>query len=375
MKEGQEERPHPALGLTAVMRFLALCLVLATLVQVRAGAFWLGGSDGEVRQSTAASVRRMVVPSGRAVGIKLFSDGVLVVGLEEVGTGSDKCSPAKECGLRVGDIITHLDGEEVNTIEEVRSVMAESDGDALQIQALRDGKTLQFTAEGAEDNSGGYKLGAWLRDSMAGIGTVTFYEPASGLFGALGHGINDVDTAMLMPLESGSIMYATVSDVKQGAKGAPGELHGAFKVNEDMGELYANTASGIFGTLDGNGIVTGEDPIEVAFRDEVQIGPATILSNVSEDKVEEYTVEITHVYPASLGETRNLMVKVTDPRLLETTGGIVQGMSGSPILQNGRLVGAVTHVLVEDPATGYGILAENMLKAAEMEQKTSKNIE
>ena len=233
-------------------------------------------------------------------------------------------------------------------------------------RAVRDDKTVQLTAQAVQCGSDGqYKLGAWIRDSMAGIGTLTFCEPATGRFGALGHGINDVDTAQLMPLQSGSIMYSEVTDVKKGEKGAPGELHGAFQVNRDLGELYANTASGVFGRLEDGTLTDGLEPVPVAERKEVKTGAATILSNIAGDQVEEYQVEIIRVYPANGADTRNLMLKVTDPRLLETTGGIVQGMSGSPILQNGKLVGAVTHVLVNDPTQGYGILAENMLLEAE----------
>ncbi|MPN23086.1 SpoIVB peptidase [bioreactor metagenome] len=169
---------------------------------------------------------------------------------------------------------------------------------------------------------------------------------------------------MLMPLQSGSIMFATVQSVKKGAAGEPGELHGAFEVNRDMGSLYANTTGGIFGFLDDTSLTGGVEPVPVAGRGQVKIGPAVILSNIAGDSVEEYTIEITRVYPPQEDCNRDLMVKVTDPRLLETTGGIVQGMSGSPILQNGRLVGAVTHVLVNDPTAGYGILAEHMLSMA-----------
>lgn len=198
---------------------------------------------------------------------------------------------------------------------------------------------------------------------MAGIGTITFYDPDSGVFAALGHGINDVDTSMLMPLESGSIMPAAVSDVQKGVAGQPGELHGQFDLTCDLGTLYANTNRGIFGRLGrarpgrrpGGG---GGGP-----PDEVHVGDAVIRANVCGDEVEEFDVRITHVDTQGDG-TRSLMVQITDPELLETTGGIVQGMSGSPILQDGKLVGAVTHVLVNDPTRGYGIFAETMLKAA-----------
>ena len=235
----------------------------------------------------------------------------------------------------------------------------------MTLRATRNGKPVQLSVQAIQNIQGSYQLGVWLRDSMAGIGTMTFYDPDSGVFAALGHGINDVDTAQLMPLQSGSIMYSEVTDVKKGEKGAPGELHGAFQVNRDLGELYANTASGVFGRLEDGTLTDGLEPVPVAERKEVKTGAATILSNIAGDQVEEYQVEIIRVYPANGADTRNLMLKVTDPRLLETTGGIVQGMSGSPILQNGKLVGAVTHVLVNDPTQGYGILAENMLLEAE----------
>ena len=235
----------------------------------------------------------------------------------------------------------------------------------MSIRAIRDEAQVQFTAQAAACTDGTYRLGAWIRDSMAGIGTMTFYEPATGIFGALGHGINDVDTALLMPLESGAILSASVSDVKKGAAGDPGELHGAFRTDRDLGELWANTPGGIFGTLADTSLVSADQAVPVALRSQVKVGPATILSNIAGEEVKRYDVEIVRVYPAGSHDTRDLMVKVTDPALLEATGGIVQGMSGSPILQDGRLVGAVTHVLVNDPTQGYGILAETMLSAAQ----------
>jgi stage IV sporulation protein B len=165
-------------------------------------------------------------------------------------------------------------------------------------------------------------------------------------------------------MQSGSVMHSSVTDVKKGLSGAPGELHGSFDLQRDMGQLYANTHAGIFGTLGDDSILGDVKPMEIARRSQIKTGPATILSNVAGEEVKEYQVEIMHLYPSTEGEMRNLMLKVTDPELLAQTGGIVQGMSGSPILQNGRLVGAVTHVLVNDPTRGYGILMENMLEAA-----------
>lgn len=305
-----------------------------------------------------------VIPLGRAVGIKLFSDGVLVVGLSALDTPEGPASPGRTSGLKAGDVITHMDGSEVDTIEEVQDHLAQHPGEKMTLQVQRGEESLQLAAQAVKTTAGSYQLGVWLRDSMAGIGTMTFYDPDSGVFAALGHGINDVDTAKLMPLETGSIMGATVSDVKKGAAGEPGELHGDFDLTADLGTLYANTEQGIFGRLEDAALAQDLQPVEVAARGEVQTGRATILSNIAGDTVEEYEVEITHLYPENAGDSRNLMLRVTDQRLLEATGGIVQGMSGSPILQNGKLVGAVTHVLVNDPTRGYGILAENMLETA-----------
>ncbi|MCC8064942.1 MAG: SpoIVB peptidase [Clostridiales bacterium] len=340
---------------------------LAALLVGAALLTGLGGAMTGPHQSAAAcgasASRHYLVPVGRTVGIKLFSHGVLVVGFSEVEGAAGAVSPAEECGLKVGDIITEIGDEYVNSIEEVTDALQTIGDEAVTICALRDGKRLSLTADAVPCLSDGtYRLGVWVRDSMAGIGTVTYYEPETGTFAALGHGITDVDTDTLMPLRSGSIMPSTVTGVVKGAQGAPGQLHGSFDLEQDLGSLTANTDCGVFGTVAGDGFAGAALP--VAARSEVSTGRATILSNISGDEVREYEVEILRVYPESLSATRNLMIRVVDSALLEETGGIVQGMSGSPILQNGMLVGAVTHVLVNDPTCGYGILAETMLEAA-----------
>ena len=306
-----------------------------------------------------------VIPVGRAVGIRLSSDGVVVIGTADVVTADGKVNPARDCGLREGDVITHINGEEMDTIADVTGLLQELEGASMSIRALRDERELRLTAQGVFcPTEGCYKLGALIRDSMAGIGTVTFYCPESGQFGALGHGINDPDTTRLIPMESGEILPASVTGVRRGEAGAPGQLRGAFDGEHVLGSLSANTGVGIFGQLDSTDWVTGE-AMETAQRNQVSAGNAVILSNVSGDTVEEYSVRIRKVYPASdSGGGRDFLIEVTDPRLLETTGGIVQGMSGSPIIQDGKLVGAVTHVLVNDPTRGYGIFIENMLDAA-----------
>ena len=330
---------------------------------VNAGV-WTQTVPAAVQVQAEATAERWVVPVGRAVGIKLFSDGVLVVGLSDVQGAQQAHSPARDMGLKVGDVITHVNGKEVDTIEQMQTAIQTLAGRPMTLKVTRRDKQLQLSGSAACTGQGNYQLGAWIRDSMAGIGTMTFYDPESKVFGALGHGVNDVDTARLMTMQSGSILYSTVNDVKKGCVGQPGELRGSFDIQRDLGQLYANTDAGIFGKLEQQ-VTPTATPIPVAGRDEVRPGPAVILSNVAGDEVEEYQVDIVHVYPAQAGELRNLMLKVTDSRLLERTGGIVQGMSGSPIIQDGKLVGAVTHVLVNDPTRGYGIFIENMLEAAD----------
>ena len=305
-----------------------------------------------------------VVPVGRAVGIKLFSDGVVVVGTADIVTEQGNRNPAKACGLREGDVITHINATEVDTIEEVTALLQQLEGSTMSISALRGEEELELTARAVKcATDGAYKLGAWIRDSMAGIGTVTFYCPETGLFGALGHGINDVDTALLMPLESGSILPASVSGVRRGESGKPGQLKGVFDTSVTLGELAGNSSCGVFGRAAGTEWAAGT-PMETAKREEIRAGQATILSNIAGTEVGEYDIRILKVYPAGNGENRDFLIEVTDPALLAATGGIVQGMSGSPIIQNGKLVGAVTHVLVDDPTRGYGIFIENMLDAA-----------
>ena len=233
----QENQGKPwVLSSLLILRLLAVLLAAGLVLY---GLHLPTGAEAESVETMASAKTRTLVPVGRAVGIKLFADGVMVVGLAQVGENGDTASPARACGLKTGDVITHINSEEVSTIEEVQEVLQASGGAKLTIRAMRGDKQIQLTATPAESEEGGYQLGAWIRDSMAGIGTVTWYDPSTGCFGALGHGINDVDTSLLMPLQSGSIMYASVAGVQKGEQGKPGELHGAFEVTRDMGELIA----------------------------------------------------------------------------------------------------------------------------------------
>lgn len=317
------------------------------------------GAGVTARAAGGDSSARMLVPVGHTVGIKLFARGVLVVKLSDGGT------PAKSCGLQTGDVIVKCGGVSVTSTEQFQTLLQENGGDATDLQVRREGESVTLSVSPQQNDQGQYAIGAWIRDSMAGIGTMTYYDPEIGAFGALGHGITDVDTAQLMPFSSGSILPSTVKAVKKGAVGQAGELRGDFDLTQDLGTLSANTAAGVFGTVEADGFAANlSQALPVAAASEVRTGPAVILSNVEGDNVQEYDVEILQIVSNS-ADGRDLVLSVTDPELIAATGGIVQGMSGSPILQDGKFVGAVTHVLLNDPTKGYGILMETMLKTGE----------
>ena len=353
MDEQYEGEGRPGKRIWAAV--LAVCFSCSLFV----GTAYAAPSSGIAPASHAV---RAVIPVGRTVGMKLFSDGLLVVNLSENTDGAGSISPARSCGIRTGDLILEINDEDLKSTEQLQTALQENGDRPVSLTVKRGAKTLSLTAKPVSGSDGVYRLGAWVRDSMAGIGTLTYYDPQSGAYGALGHGITDVDTAQLMPISSGNLMPSLVVSVKKGENGVPGELTGEFEADVEIGSLCSNTANGVYGKLTDTSIVSGT-PVEVARGDEVKLGNATVLANVTGDEVEEFSIKITKKMENS-GNGRDLLIKVTDPRLLSKTGGIVQGMSGSPILQNGKIVGAVTHVLVSDSTKGYAILLENMLSDA-----------
>jgi len=316
-----------------------------------------------VTPAWAQESEQTLIPLGKAVGIKLFADGVLIVETSELEQNGQSVSPAEDCGLQEGDLILRINDEKIQSTEHVQSILQENGETPVALEVKRGSQIMAVDIVPVRCVDGVYRLGAWIRDSMAGIGTLTYYDPVTNTYGALGHGITDVDTASLMPLSTGSIMETTVKAVKKGQQGNPGELKGDFSVQRDVGALQANTDAGIFGTVSDDNFLPLGEAYPVARNGEIHTGAATILSTVSGDVTREYAVEIVRLCGKDQ-PTRNMIIRVTDPQLLEITGGIVQGMSGSPILQDGKIVGAVTHVLVNDPTRGYGIFIENMLEAA-----------
>ena len=338
---------------------LLLCLVLLLGIAFRTEAKAIQNENEELRvasrfwelifkekedekQSASENNRPLLVPSGGLFGLKLKTDGVIVVSVDRAEYGI----------LSEGDILLSLDGEKITSAEDLKEKLAGKD--EVKLTFLRAGKTEQMKHP-VENGT----LGITVRDSALGIGTVTYIDPNTGNFGGLGHGITENATGTLIPMESGDVTDVTLGGVTKGAEGKPGELCGVLRHN-DKGDVLINSECGVFGTFDAPAL---ESPIPIAYRNEVHEGDATVLCTVRQGKTLAYNIKIRDIDPSSTS-TKSFIVEVTDPALIAITGGIVRGMSGSPIIQNGKLVGAVTHVLINDPTTGYGIFIENMLNAA-----------
>ena len=309
------------------------------------------------------SQRRRLVVLGTPFGMKMFSDGAMVVGFTDVETGRGLCNPAQEAGLKLGDLMVSLNGQTELNNEAVAQAVAESAGQPLRIVYRRDGETASAVVTPVFDaDSESWRAGMWVRDSSAGVGTMTFADPIQGTYGGLGHAISDADTGESITLRTGEVVPVDIVGLVRGTQGDPGELRGVFSSEPAIGSILVNDVTGVYGCITGT-LPQGQE-MEVAFIQEVEPGPAQILTTVEGRTPQTYEVVIEKVTLNGKDENRNLILRVTDEVLLEKTGGIIQGMSGSPILQNGKLVGAVTHVLVNDPARGYGIFIENMLDAA-----------
>lgn len=299
-----------------------------------------------------------VMVSGEVFGIKLYTDGVIVVGIQEVQTDSSKKSPSGSAGIEVGDIIVAIDGENVYTSDQVQSILGANNGGSFEVKIKRGERYRDYTVTPVYcEREGCYKAGMWVRDSTAGIGTITFYNKQSGIFAALGHQINDIDTKEIMPMLDGEAVKATVSKIEKSTRGTTGSLECDF-TNQTLGKLLRNTDCGIYGAYAEISECAKEYP--VAAIQEVKKGKATLISTVEKGQPKKYEIEITHIGFNENNREKNMIVKVTDKDLIDKTGGIVQGMSGSPIIQNGKLVGALTHVIVGNPQKGYAVFAQTM---------------
>ncbi len=307
-----------------------------------------------------------VTVCGTPFGVKMFADGAMVVGFTDIYTDQGWRNPGKEAGLRMGDILVEMNGVHTTGNSQVQQAVEQAQGSDIEVVYSRDGQQHTASITPVRDaGSGDWRIGVWVRDSSAGIGTLTFVDEDTGVYGGLGHSISDADTGESISLLSGEVVPVEITGYKVGQPGQPGELRGMF-AGDTMGDILLNGSTGVYGHI--RSIPEGMR-LPVANKQQVEKGEAVILTTIDGTGPHAYEVEIEQAKLAGSEPNRDLLVHITDPELLQATGGIVQGMSGSPIIQNGRLVGAVTHVLVNDPTRGYGIFAENMLATARSVQE------
>lgn len=309
-------------------------------------------------RAVAERERPTLYVCGTPFGIKLLTDGVMVTGFAKIGNSNDifEMSPAGKAGIEKGDVITKVNGVKITSSGKMSELII-SGGNTAELTYKRDNEEYKAVVEIKTDSDGEKRIGLWVRDSTAGIGTMTFYDEMSGRCAGLGHAVCDIDTGEILPLGSGETVPAVITSVRKGQNDSPGELCGTLTAGKKSGEITDNCSCGLYAALDILPDKANEYPL--GFSDEVQCGSAYIISTVDTDGPRRYSVEIESTDNHNR-DNKNLVIRVTDKELIEKTGGIVQGMSGSPIIQNGRLIGAVTHVFVSDPTHGYGIFAETM---------------
>lgn len=302
-----------------------------------------------------------VVPLGKTIGMRLYTEGVLVVGMSEI----EGKKPYENSGIETGDKIVEVNNVEIKSTDELIQCVNSANGSSVEIKYINDKneeEVANITPAKTAENE--YKLGLWVRDAAAGVGTVTFYEPSSGEFGALGHGINDVDTYELIDIANGEIVTTNIIDIVKGEKGSPGEIRGIIEGERTIGNVSKNTSFGVYGNmLNTTSLnINKESELEVANRSEIKLGKAEIMCELENGKVEKYEIEIQKIFLDNNSDNKSMLIKVTDEELIEKTGGIIQGMSGAPVIQSGKFIGAVTHVLVNDPQMGYAIFGDLMIK-------------
>jgi stage IV sporulation protein B len=308
-----------------------------------------------------------IYPGGSCVGVKIQTKGVLVVGFSDIETNEGKAeSPSRKAGIMLGDVVLKVNSQEIENSKDLIKKLNNLTNSDVKVTISHNNEIMEKTIVSIKSSTDEkYKIGLWVRDSTAGVGTLTFYDGNTKKFGALGHPITDNDTNTILSIKDGSLINTSIISVRKGQKGNPGELKGVF-VEEDnpLGEIKNNTVCGIFGTSDNKLNTRSNKPLKVGFRDEIKEGKAKIITTIDESGPQMYDIEIVKLLSQDNPGPKSMIIKVTDPKLLEKTGGIVQGMSGSPIIQNNKIVGAVTHVLINKPDVGYGIYIEWMLKDA-----------
>lgn len=312
-----------------------------------------------------------VIPLGTIGGLKLYTEGVLVVGMSEIKGEDNKIyKPYEEAGIEQGDSILEINNTEVNTTQELIQCVSKCKGEKIDVTYIKAGQVLETQITPVKTDSNTYKIGLWVRDAEAGVGTITFYERTNNKFGALGHGIQDIDTQNLVEIASGELVTAEIIDIEKGEKEEPGKIEGTIEESTQIGEITKNTNFGIYGTITDKSKLnlSNKNEVEVASRNEIKTGKATLICTLDNETRKEYEIQIKKIYTNNNENNKSMIVEITDQELLEKTGGIIQGMSGSPIIQNGKLIGALTHVFVSDPTKGYALFADTMLEQITSEE-------
>ncbi len=314
--------------------------------------------------NVAVIPKTTVIPLGTAIGMKLYTKGVLVVGMSQINTdNNEKTKPYENSGIEQGDMILAINNKEVSNTDELIGEVKNSNGNSIKIKYLKNNETLETSITPVKSKNE-YKIGLWVRDAAAGVGTLTFYEPSTNSFMALGHGISDIDTEKIVEISNGELITANIVSIKKGEKGKPGEMKGTIDSGNKIGEISKNTNLGVYGNVTNKSYlgIDSNNEMEVATRSEIKEGRAQIICQLDNNEKNKYNIEIEKIYTMNNEDNKSMLIKVTDEELLNKTGGIIQGMSGAPIIQNGKFVGAITNVLVNDPTQGYAIFADMMIK-------------
>lgn len=311
-----------------------------------------------------------VIPVGKIIGLKLYTNGVLIVGMSEIeNVNHQKERPYENLNIQEGDTILKVNDLEIQTIENLQKEINKSDGKNIDLTILKEDGTIETSnIKPVKVSNTEYKLGLWVKDAATGVGTLTYYEPNSKSFAALGHGITDSDTDKLIDIDSGNIVTSKIVSIQKGEQGKPGEIRGSIINQPTIGNVYKNTEFGIYGELTNlsNIKFNYSNKLKVALRDEIQEGNAKVLCSVDGNETEEYDIKIEKIYKDNNEDNKSMLIEVTDKNLINKTGGIIRGLSGAPIIQNGKFIGAITNVLVNSPTKGYAIFGDIMIKNMNM---------
>ena len=372
--EGETLNIKKIIGISLVSKNKNYDTILTSTESIEENTQELGTTNLEVKLFNTFNVkdidvsvikRTKVIPVGQVAGLKLYTTGVLVVGMSEIkGIDNKKYKPYENTGIQEGDTIVQIENDEITGTKELIQKVNSSKGKELNLKYVRDGEILECAISPVKTSASEFKLGLWVRDSAAGIGTMTYYEPETKNFAALGHGITDVDTGKLINISNGQFITTKVLSIIKGEDGAPGKIQGSISEQSNIGTIKKNSIFGIYGVAEDVQKIR-IDPnkkMNVATRNEIELGEATILCSLDDEKTKEYKIQIEKIYLNNDYDNKSMLIKVTDKELIEKTGGIIQGMSGSPVIQNGKFIGAITNVLVNDPTKGYVVFGDLMIK-------------